>query len=660
MGTDVTSEQAGSTVVAARPRRSRAALAILALFATSLILYAPVQGHGFLAYDDPLYVTDNPQVAGGLTGSGVAWAFTSVGHASNWHPLTWLSHMLDVELFGMDAGRHHVVNVVLHAGVAALLLIWLVGARVSFGVSLFVAFAFVVHPLRVESVAWISERKDLLAGLGWFATLCAWTGYVRTPSRRSLFWCLTWLSLGLLAKPMLVSLPIVLLVLDRWPYRRALSGSHSLREKLPLVAPALVCAGLTLAAQSSSRATQDWDELSLPVRLANALRSTATYVEQTLLPHDLAVFHPHPALVGASQAAGATLACAAALLAALALALRLRRSHPFVLAGLGWFLIALAPVVGIVQVGAQGWADRYAYLPTVGLLWIGAEGGRRLVRALVSPPLARALLAVAALGVLGVWANGTRRQLGVWRDTESLFRHALRVTDRNWVAHNYVGLAELESGRLDAALASFEQALAIRPDDERARFNAALARMRGGQLDAAEADLVALLADAPGLPRGWALLGSIQAQSGRHDDARQSLEEALRQDPEETGALTNLGTLRLAADDHDGARQLFERVLELDPSLPLAAERLAWSLLSDPRPERTDAPRALRLAQDAAQRAPSAQSLATLAAALAAAGRFSDAQAVQQRALELAPAPLRADYAQRLEAFAAGTALFPR
>lgn len=458
-------------------------------------IYAPALHYGFVDYDDNRYVTDNPFVQRGLDSRSVGWAFTSV-HASNWHPLTWLSHMTDVELFGLDAGAHHRTNVLFHGLNAALLL--LVWFRLSGRVwlSLLVASLFAVHPLRVESVAWISERKDLLAALFWIASVGVYASYVRRGgSLRHAALCALFV-LGLLAKPMGVTLPLILLLLDYWPLGRAPLGWRALlREKIPLFALAVASAVTTLAVQRAGGAMMASESWGIGPRLANAFWSYVRYLSMHLWPVDLACFYPHPAAIGRPMAMRAT--GAALLLSVISIAVwRARRHHPWALVGGGWFAVALLPVIGIVQVGGQAMADRYSYIPSIGLYLIAAW---TLARCQALPRMPRALLPSLAVAALCVLALLSRQQLRVWKDSRSLFAHAARVVPGNYLAHHNLGSVLQAAGDEAAAAVHYESAMAIRPDFAPPYHNLGLIRIAEG--DTAQA--IALFRRAVALDPGY-------------------------------------------------------------------------------------------------------------------------------------------------------------
>jgi len=441
-------------------------------------IYAPAVGYGFVDYDDNQYVTDNPFVLRGLDGESVAWAFTNV-HASNWHPLTWLSHMADVELFGLDAGAHHRTSILLHALNAALLL--LVWFRLSGRLwpSLLLAVMFAVHPLRVESVAWISERKDLLAAFFWIASIGVYAAYARKGGRlRYAALCLLF-ALGLLAKPMVVTLPLILLLLDRWPLARTdLGWRRLIWEKMPLFVLAAVSAALTLFVQSAGGAMIASESWGLRSRLANAVWSYVRYLKMHVWPVDLACFYPHPAAIDQPmlmRSAGAAL-----LLCVIGVALwRGRESHPWAVVGAAWFAVALVPVIGIVQVGGQALADRYTYIPSIGLYivvaWMLASWQQQ-------PRLPRWLLPGVAIVTLLLLASLSRRQVEVWKDGHTLFAHAGRSVPANYLAHHNLGSVLHAAGDETGAAGQYEIAIAIRDDFAPSHHNLGLIRAAQGDL----------------------------------------------------------------------------------------------------------------------------------------------------------------------------------
>jgi len=437
------------------------ALALATLLALVLALYGRTARHGFVAYDDPLYVSENPVVARGLTWDGARWALGF--RAGNWHPLTWLSHMLDVQLFGLEPGPHHLVSAGLHALNAALLFVLvrrLTGAGWS---ALLAAALFALHPLRVESVAWASERKDVLSGAFWMLTLLAYERHARRGGAGRYALVCACLALGLAAKSMLVTLPLVMLLLDAWPLGRLEPGRRRevLREKLPFLALPLLAGSATLWIQQHEGAVGSLSSLSLAERASNACLSYWIYVLKTLVPTGLACFVPHPVAVTPRPELTRVLFwpgifALVALVAVSVLAFQARRARPHLWLGWSWYLIAAAPVIGFVQVGQQAYADRYTYLPAIGLVLALALELRAL--AARRPRLRPALVAGCLAAMLGL-VPLTARQIDTWRDSRTLFTHALDVTERNYLAATFLGQVERRKGELEAARKHLEQAL---------------------------------------------------------------------------------------------------------------------------------------------------------------------------------------------------------
>ena len=443
-----------------RVRQLRSHWPIAVLLLLTAWIYLPLRDFGFVAYNDPVYVSANPEVAAGLTGAGIEWAFTTF-HASNWHPLTWLSHMLDVELFGLDAGRHHLVSLGLH--LFNVLLLYVVLRRLRLGVALATGLctAFALHPLRVESVAWIAERKVVLSGT--FFMLCLWF-YARTVLRGGRrLWLVLCFALGLLTHPSLVSLPLVLLMLDVWPLERREPLRVRIREKLPLFVLAAASAVVTLVAHSRGEAIQSYERLPFATRVAHAPVALWGYVRRLFWPTDLSCYYPHPALGGESPPDVWSMGAILAMLGALALgaaALWHPRLKPWFRSGVGWTFVMLAPMIGIVQIGGHALADRYTYLALIGfsvLVFIKLRehlGERGLL--LFFAPL------FLALG----WS--THRTLSAWRDTTTLYHHALEVAPDNYVIATKLGAVLAEDGSYEEAREHLERAVELAPRDPRA------------------------------------------------------------------------------------------------------------------------------------------------------------------------------------------------
>jgi Flp pilus assembly protein TadD len=560
----------------ARPPE-RTAWIVAGLVALVLAAYAPVRHNGFVHFDDGTYLFENRIVQQGLTLPGVAWAFSTC-HAANWHPLTWLSHMLDCELFGLDAGAHHAVGVLLHAASAVSLFLALRALGGAPWPAAFVAALFAVHPLRVESVAWAAERKDLLAGLFWMLGLAAWARYARRPSAGRYLLVAGALGAGLLAKPMAVTLPLVLLLLDAWPLRRWRLPSPPPRrlvlEKLPLLALSLLSSAATLACQRGGGTLAALDSLPFGARLANALVACVAYLWKTIWPVGLAFYYPHPNLV-ASRPFDALLVPALAcglLLAGVSAAVLLEAGRrPYLLAGWLWYLGTLAPVIGLVQVGNQAMADRYAYLPLIGVYVMIAWGGSELVAARRG---ARPILWLAAALALGGSVVATRAQLAHWRDSPALFRHALRVTRDNALAHNNLGSWLARQGDVGQAETHFREAIRIKPDYASAHENLGLMFARRDDLDGAERQFRRALALAPDLVDAWVNLGVLYAKRGEPERAREQLERALRLAPERADVRFSLGVVLVTLGRVPEARAHLERALEIQPDHAAARQHL--------------------------------------------------------------------------------------
>ncbi len=585
---------------------------------------------GFVNYDDPANVTANAMVQAGLSWRGVAYAFTQpqVGH---WDPLTTLSHMAVCHFAGLKAGAHHLANGALHAASAVLLFLVLRGLTGAFWRSALVAALWAVHPLRVESVAWITERKDVLCGLFFLLTLAAYTHYARAPERRGWWWAVVGLFLlGLLCKAMLVTLPAVLLLLDGWPLRRTgkLPWRALVLEKWPLFAlSAAACVVQVVAAQSMIGSLEAWP---LGWRLGNATVAYVAYVGQTFWPVGLAVYYPHPkGTLGAGEIALAGLLLAVAT----ALAWSVRRRQPYVLVGWLWFLGMLVPVLGLVQSGTLARADRYLYLPQIGLLvavvwwavdWSGACPGRR--RAVG----AAALLALGSL----VWqAQG---QTTHWKDSHALWTQALAVTRANDVAHNNLGHWLIEQGRLREAEAQIRAALAYAPNYGDARNNLGLCLLARGQAAEAIPELARAVELRPHFAQAQSNLGMALLQTGETDRAIAHFQRALELEPRRAEVENNLAGALLQQGRARAAIAHYEKALALAPG-GNALRNLAWVLATCPEAALRDGPRAVALARRAAAQSGGADPLAllTLSAAYAEAGQWAEAMAAAEQALRL-------------------------
>ncbi len=549
-------------------RRRRIVITVL-LVAGVLAVFWPLAGSDFINYDDDLYVTGNRVVRQGLTAESLRWAWTT-GYAANWHPLTWMSHLLDVSLFGLDPAGHHLSSLLLHALNAVLLFLVLEGMTGAIWRSAAVAALFAVHPLHVESVAWIAERKDVLSTTFWFLTMGAWARYAAAPAAARYLAVFVLLALGLTAKPMLVSLPFVLLLLDRWPLRRIDAGNWRRRvaEKIPLLGLALASSVVTVLVQRAGGAVRTVGGYPLAARLANAVQAYAGYLLQTVWPAKLAVFYPH----AGDSIDALRLAASLALLTAITIAaLRLRTRAPYVLLGWSWYLVTLLPVIGLVQVGEQAMADRYTYVPLIGIFIAVAWG----VGDVAGRPRIAGGIAVAALAALSLAAHV---QVRYWKDSETLFRHALRVTEDNYTAHLNLGLALADRGDLERAIGQYREALRLRPDHAGAHNNLGVALTRVGKgSEAVEHYREAIRLD-PGNADARFNLGQALVAAGRIDAAMERFREAIRLDPDFVEAHYNYGTLLARQGRWQAAIEHLSRVVELRPAYAEAHYNLGLAL----------------------------------------------------------------------------------
>lgn len=566
-------------------------LIYLALLLATFAVYAQVRHFDFVNYDDRDYTSANVHVREGLTAQGLEWALTS-RDAANWFPATWVSHMLDCQLFGLDSGWHHLHNVLLHALAAILLCMFLARATGMRWPSALVAFLFALHPLHVEPVAWVAERKDVLSACFWFFTLWAYVRYAERPGWGRYLTVAAGLCLGLMAKPMVVTLPLVLLLLDWWPLARyGRRGWKAVWEKLPLLTLSGVAAAITYLVQKHAGAVK---ALPLGMRLENAMLSSATYIAKTFWPTRLAVFYPYPQsfnlwplLVAGALLGGVTVGV-----------VLLRRRAPYLLTGWGWFAITLLPVIGLVQVGGQARADRYMYIPMVGLLimvvWGGAEILKKLRAQAAAIPLAVA--ACVACAVLS-WI-----QIGYWRNSETLFRHALAVTEDNPVAnHNLGNYLMGMPGRLQEAFPYLETAVRLDPDSVPAHTDLGSALARAGRLPEAIAQFQEAVMLAPDAPIPHNNLGSALTETGRLPEAISEFQTALRLDPDYEEARRNLaaaegggareshasrGVALLKAGDYPGAIAALESAVGADPGDADAQNNLGVALSHFPERQR--------------------------------------------------------------------------
>ncbi len=634
------------------PHRRWKIIACLFLVVATLAVYAKVINYQFINYDDGLYVTDNPMVQGGLTLPGLIGAFTSTC-AGLWHPVTMLSHMLDCQLFGLHPGGHHLTSLLFHTANALLLFLWLQRTTGALGPSFLVAALFALHPLHVESVAWVAERKDVLSTFFWLLTMWAYVWYVESPGFRRYLLILACFILGLMAKPMLVTLPLVLLLLDYWPLHRWTSNRSatvspskgpsrvspdrktqqgvSIKrlawEKAPLFALAALFTIVTFFAEKEVGAVTSLRDLALTSRLANVMVAYVSYLGQMFWPAHLAVLYPlpmHSLPIWQAPAAGLALAVLTFL------ALRQARRHPYLPVGWLWYLGTLLPVIGLVQVGVQAMADRYTYVPFIGLfivvVWGMADLGARW-------RVPRLLLPVGAGVVLSALMICTWVQVSYWRDSISLYEHTLKVTSSNPLIQSNLGVVLAAQGKMDQAMAHFAEALRLKPDLAKTHNNLGLVLVAQGKMDQAMAQYAEALRLKPDYAEAHNNLGLALAAQGKMDQAVAQYAEALRLKPDLADAHNNLGLALAAQDKMDQAVAQYAEALRLKPDLAKAHNNLGLALAAQGQMDQALAQyaEALRLKPDYAE------AHNNLGLALAGQGKMDQAAAQYAEALRLKP-----------------------
>jgi len=568
----------------------------MALVIVTFVAFSQVLNNGFINFDDNVYITDNPHVQQGLTLNGITWAFTT-GHATNWHPLTWISHMVEYELFGTNPAGHHFISLLLH--IANSVLLFLVFRRISGMIwpSLLLAALFALHPLHVESVAWASEKKDVLSTFFWMLTL--WT-YVRYAEKSTFLRYLSVffsLALGLLAKPMLVTLPFVLLLMDFWPLRRlsferyadpstGLGPTHTmpnrresivhlLREKIPLIVLVIASSTATYIAQQTGGSVSSLDSLPIGIRFSNALVAYVWYIQKMFWPDQLAVFYPHAlnAIPLWKTVASGLLLCTISFTV-----IRLMRKQPYLAVGWFWFVGTLIPVIGIVQVGAQSMADRYSYVPHIGLFIMIAWGISYL---LVKRPQVRLPLILVGASVILALAVKTWSQVGLWRDSNTLFEHALKVTTDNWLAHQQLGFSLGSKERYAEALPHYSEALRLRPYLEQLHYGIGTALSGLGRTSEAIAHFNEAIRLNPEYAEVYYQYGLTLARQGQFADAIARYEEALRIKPDYAEAHNNLGVALGSVGRVKEARDHVARALQINPSFAQAQNNMGNILMQE-------------------------------------------------------------------------------
>src|SRR5438477_65793 len=637
------------------PSRSQVVLVYLFLGAITWLIFGQTVSHDFVNFDDHVYIYDNPLVARGLTTSGIVGVFTHP-HARNWHPLTTISHMLDCQLYGLNAGGHHFTNVALHTIAVLLLFRVLRGTTGALWSSALVTALFAIHPLHVESVAWLSERKDVLSAVLFMLTLAAYVRYAGAPSIGRYLIVLMIFALGLMSKPMLVTVPFVFLLLDYWPLRRfdkverfkPGSGiTRSLNQRPSFLflekTPLLVLSGLSclVTIWAQDQATGSLEQLPFTWRLSNALVSYTEYARQTFWPARLAVFYPYPN--NPLSIWKVTLA-SAFLLTVSAIAIFLRKKRPYAFTGWFWYVGMLVPVIGIVQIGEQGHADRYTYLPHIGLFVVIAWAAADLAMAW---HLRREYLWLAATTTIAVLGYGAVVQTSFWKNSEELWNHTLSVTSNNDFAHNNLGFLYLRRGELDRAISHFETALKIRSDNSQTRYNLgtavvhtnlANALARAGRPEEAIAHYTKAVKLRPDYGDAYYNFGSVLFQQGRIDDAIAQWQKTLAIQPNDAEAHTSLGNAFLQKGQPEKAIVQYQKALEIDPREVNAHNNMAWVLATSSDASIRNGATAVSLATQAVEISGGKDAIffRTLAASYGECGKFADAIAAAEKGRKIA------------------------
>jgi Flp pilus assembly protein TadD len=608
------------------------------------LVFGQVLAHQFVNYDDEFYIYENARIMSGLSWQNVWWAFTHTV-CFNWHPLTVISHMFDCQLYGLRPAGHHFTSVLFHSIAVILLFLALRQMTGALWKSAFVAAVFAVHPLHVESVAWVSERKDTLSAVLFVLTLAAYTHYVQRRSLTAYFLVLLLFALGLMAKPMLVTLPFLLLLLDWWPLRRLSASPKSANtpkilprptagrlflEKIPLFFLSAASCFATVVAQKS--VIYRFDQLSLMERAGNAALATMTYLRQTVSPIGLSVFYPHPGHnLSVSQIDAALLLLGIITVAAFIF----RRAHPYCLVGWCWFTGMLIPVIGIVQVGDQSHADRYTYLPQIGLVmavtWL-AEDIALAWRNRIT------IFSVAAAVILATSMTLSWKQATVWRDSRSLWLHALAVNPRNDTAHNALAAVALRENQVDEAIFHARNALEIRPDSPDAHNQLGQAFLSKRRDAEARAEFQRVIAISPNRPRVHYNLGTLLLAAGEFDDALAQFQEEIKIQPAFVEAYANLGTALVRKGELDEALAYFQKAMELDPYRPKLHYNIALILRG--RGQRDEA--AFHLQKELQINPANAEAHSDLGVVWLEEGRVNEAIDEWQKTLELDPANLNA------------------
>ncbi len=547
----------GRVVLDALGRRAEIYICVL-LIAVVVAVYWPVQGYEFLNYDDDVYVTDNYRVLSGFSWDGLGWAFSTF-HGANWHPLTWLSLMFDAQLFGLNAGGYHWTNVLIHALSTVVLFLVLYRMTGALWRSWIVAALFGLHPLHVESVAWVAERKDVLSGFFWMVTLWMYAVYAERVGWWRYLLVVLFFVLGLLSKPMVVTLPFVLLLLDYWPLGRYERSSWwvLIREKLPLIVLSAASSVITVLAQGKGQAISSLDALPFMRRLANALVSYVVYLRKLFVPVDLAVFYPYPQKFPLYEVLGAFLFLGVITY----LAWRFRREAPYAVTGWLWYLGTLVPVIGLVQVGSQALADRYTYLPLIGIFLLLAWGVHSGITVLRIPKIFNYPAGALLLSVMIIF---TSNYLPCWENGITLSRRTLQTIGDNSGTYNNLGNALARKGYLDEAVIHYQAALRLKPDYPDAMMNLGNVLLQKAKYSEAIEKYEDVLNIVPGYIKARFNLAIACAAAGDEESAERHYLEIIRNNPSIAPAYNNLGIIYARKDRFEEAARLFRMALMLN------------------------------------------------------------------------------------------------
>jgi tetratricopeptide (TPR) repeat protein len=622
-------------------------LICLFLILATLTAYWQVRKNEFINLDDDLYVTGNPSVQKGLTFRGALWAFTRI-HSGHWHPVTWLSHMLDDELYGMDPGGHHMTNLFFHIANTLLLFILLQRLTGALWRSGFVAALFALHPLHVESVAWVAERKDVLCTFFWILTIFAYTYYVQKTKAIRYLWVVLCFVLALMSKPIAVTLPFVLLLLDYWPLGRIkfekisnstsvdyqkVSTVHLILEKIPLLSLAAMLSLFTILTHLKSGAIASFVKLPLSIRIENALVSYVRYIGKMIWPDRLAVLYPHPMYLPLWEVVGAILL----LTIITALVVILIRTYPYLVVGWLWYLGTLLPVIGLVQAGVQAMADRFTYIPLIGLFMMVAYG---LPGSLARRHDRRMILIPSGILLLLILMRITMSQVRLWQNSVTLFSHTLNVTVNNFLIHNNLGVTLMRQGKDQEAMIHYRKALEIKPNYADAYYNMGSVLMRQGKDQEALAHFLQALWLKPEKAETHNELGFILTKQGKLEEAIAHFAQAVHINPNDEEARYNLGTVLLRRGRAQEAIIHFNRALQINPKDTRVHINLGLALAAQGKIEE-----ALAHHQQAIQISPeNPDAYYNLATLLAEQGRDQEALSHFNQTLRLNPGDVQAHY----------------